>query len=513
MSGKIIAVIIIAILLVAGGGIGAAYYFGLFGNGGHAGNSPPVASFRIKTWNIGYQKPISFDASDSYDPDGDDLSYSWNFGDGASGAGETVSHTYNSVGKFTIKLTVSDGKGGNADAEKTIDINHIPSASIKVLDPSGKTLSSGYTDIVMTFDASGSKDDSGDIVTYGWEFGDGSSGGGAITEHAYPRLGVYKINLTVEDSAGNTAKTSKSLVVSYRAVYSGNLTIADFIGGASQLALAKDFGIPVEQGSGSISAVLSFNTTWYAPSEISIPGSPFPLKITGLSALNLSILDTEKSLIGSSEAYGDPSVISLYGSDWKTCKINIPYKLIDSSGYGEWTARILPEFDLLSYLNVPYILTISVTPQHSGSLSLSYEGYITTADSAYIPGPSGSEPLANTTMDFVIPVVNGTYGITATLMFDSGVIQGVPFGYLINDLDLCLCSPDGTPVAYSNVSVTNIDELNITNVTVTYQFEFVVHYAKNAAGLEPGDWNVGISLKQGVRVQYWLTVSAIYATK
>ena len=34
----------------------------------------------------------------------------WNFGDGGSGTGQTVDHTYNSAGTFTVTVTVSDGK-------------------------------------------------------------------------------------------------------------------------------------------------------------------------------------------------------------------------------------------------------------------------------------------------------------------------------------------------------------------------------------------------------------------
>jgi hypothetical protein len=55
---------------------------------------------------------VSFDASGSSDPDGDDLTYTWDFGDGQQGAGLTVSHTYTSSGTFRAVLTVNDGNGG-----------------------------------------------------------------------------------------------------------------------------------------------------------------------------------------------------------------------------------------------------------------------------------------------------------------------------------------------------------------------------------------------------------------
>lgn len=51
---------------------------------------------------------VTFSATYSYDPDGTVISYEWDFGDGIHGYGETVSHSYESAGKYIITLTVRD---------------------------------------------------------------------------------------------------------------------------------------------------------------------------------------------------------------------------------------------------------------------------------------------------------------------------------------------------------------------------------------------------------------------
>ncbi|HXH06727.1 MAG TPA: PKD domain-containing protein, partial [Vicinamibacterales bacterium] len=69
---------------------------------------------------------VSVDGSASSDPDGDALTYEWEFGDGTTATGATAVHTYAAVGSFTVRLTVRDGRGGVHDATAEVVIAPAP---------------------------------------------------------------------------------------------------------------------------------------------------------------------------------------------------------------------------------------------------------------------------------------------------------------------------------------------------------------------------------------------------
>ncbi len=58
---------------------------------------------------------IAFDGGDSFDPDGDPLSYAWDFGDDSSGSGVMPSHSYSEPGIYDVCLTVDDGTVGSPE--------------------------------------------------------------------------------------------------------------------------------------------------------------------------------------------------------------------------------------------------------------------------------------------------------------------------------------------------------------------------------------------------------------
>lgn len=83
-------------------------------------NLPPeIKGLSDRTATVG--EAIPFDASESSDPEGDPLTFSWTFGDGSSGTGPTPTQTYASAGTYRVSLVIADGQtAAKAEAEVTI---------------------------------------------------------------------------------------------------------------------------------------------------------------------------------------------------------------------------------------------------------------------------------------------------------------------------------------------------------------------------------------------------------
>ncbi|HET6549407.1 MAG TPA: ThuA domain-containing protein, partial [Solirubrobacter sp.] len=80
--------------------------------GNHA---PTVSAQRNPSSDVNPGDPVAFTAQGS-DADGDELTYAWDFGDGATADTKDAMHAYTDVGVFYAKVTVSDGKGGQDSA-------------------------------------------------------------------------------------------------------------------------------------------------------------------------------------------------------------------------------------------------------------------------------------------------------------------------------------------------------------------------------------------------------------
>jgi C1A family cysteine protease len=87
-----------------------------------SGALPPVADATVSATSGNIPFTVSFDGSGSFDPDGQIVSYQWNFGNGTTASGVTAQCTYTKAGTFTATLTVTDNDGGQAAATAVITV-------------------------------------------------------------------------------------------------------------------------------------------------------------------------------------------------------------------------------------------------------------------------------------------------------------------------------------------------------------------------------------------------------
>src|SRR5205807_661762 len=132
-------------------------------------------------------------------------SYSWNFGDGATGTGNPTSHTYSAAGPYTVTLKDSGSPQQTATSQKLVKIPTSLAASF-VFNPSSPEVG-----LQITFTGSAS----GGTAPYGfsWAFGDGGSSSANPTAHSYSSTGSFTVTLTVRDANGATATSSQTISV------------------------------------------------------------------------------------------------------------------------------------------------------------------------------------------------------------------------------------------------------------------------------------------------------------
>jgi len=168
-------------------------------------NLPPVARFTADNCYEGEcptQQSLKFTSTSYNDP----TSWSWNFGDGATGTGKEVSHTYQQSGMYVVTLTVSNNFGSNSKntgytmtgstptptptTTPTPTPSYPPVASYTISGLSG--LNYQFTDTSTNSPTS-----------FVWYFGDGGVSTAQNPTHVYPAAGTYTVEHRVTNSYGS----------------------------------------------------------------------------------------------------------------------------------------------------------------------------------------------------------------------------------------------------------------------------------------------------------------------
>jgi len=151
--------------------------------------------------------------------DGDIISYSWDMGDGEQSTEENPKHIYSKAGTYTVTLTINSQSGETDQATRTVTVSG-GEPSLKAgftYAPKG-----GADPLVMVF----TDTSTGDVASYRWDFGDGSSSTQRNPEQVYTKAGTYTVTLTVSNAAGSDT-VSQQVTVTGDDTGSGDL-VASF---------------------------------------------------------------------------------------------------------------------------------------------------------------------------------------------------------------------------------------------------------------------------------------------
>ncbi len=175
-------------------------------------NAPPVANagqdILITCVDKDTNQAVVFDASGTTDINGDKLSYVWDFGDGETGDGKTISHLYRKSGRYEVKLKVKDDSGLSCNASEdtlTVNLNRAPVAK------AGEDKLACVGDPVE-FNGTPSSVDGEEVLFSKWTFGDGAYERGLKVQHIYAKPGRFQATLTVENAHSRDCPSSSDMV-------------------------------------------------------------------------------------------------------------------------------------------------------------------------------------------------------------------------------------------------------------------------------------------------------------
>jgi len=173
-------------------------------------NTPPKAAILVNRTQAYTYEAFNL-SSNSTDIDGSLTNLTWDLGDGTKEYTKNITHEYKDNGAYKVTLTVKDGNG--TTDSMTLDLkvlNRGPKANFTI-----KPGLTGDHTTIFTYNASGSTDRDGKVVSYTWDMGDGSKVlyQGMVINYTYGSPGNYTVGLTIKDDDGAYAVTNHTVIV------------------------------------------------------------------------------------------------------------------------------------------------------------------------------------------------------------------------------------------------------------------------------------------------------------
>lgn len=185
-------------------------------------NLDPIANFTYAPQSPKEGDNIQFTDA-STDPEGKQLSWLWDFGDGYTSEQKNPVHGYTDPGEYDITLTVTDDEGATDHVTKRIVIaQNLP----PIVDFEYSPTIPQVNELVNFTDLSSDPESKG-FTSWTWDFGDGNTSTLQNPTHEYVMAGEYVVNLTVTDDVGATDSTQKIINVNSRPIASFSYSPAE----------------------------------------------------------------------------------------------------------------------------------------------------------------------------------------------------------------------------------------------------------------------------------------------
>ncbi len=174
------------------------------------GNSAPVASF---TFEVGADGWVTFTNSSS-DPDNDNVTFKWKFGDGAESSEVSPKHQYTRNGSFSVYLGASDDKNAVSYATKHVNVDTVTAADQEAAGFTVKAATDGSGKVTVTNTSTVEN-----VKEFRWDFGDGTGAvSGETPSHTYAKSGSYTVKLQVITKTGVKFTDSHTVSVTVNSV-------------------------------------------------------------------------------------------------------------------------------------------------------------------------------------------------------------------------------------------------------------------------------------------------------
>jgi PKD repeat protein len=131
------------------------------------------------------------------------VSYTWEFGDGSQGTGATVAHEYEQIGVYTAVVTATNFTN-TLTATTAVTVTDVAIAGLTAVNSSPTELGTA-TFLTATITA-------GSNVSYTWDLGDGTVGYGRLLSHTYGLTGTYTAVVTASNSLNTITATTPVVI-------------------------------------------------------------------------------------------------------------------------------------------------------------------------------------------------------------------------------------------------------------------------------------------------------------